>query len=92
METYEFQSLSRVGSTSKLAPVWLHKSEQPIRSQISSLTQLLTMTPTPKFSDQEEEEIDFNRLDLSGLTGQHKTLAQQGIHEPIGPTYIFCCL
>ena len=36
------QELNR--STSKLAPDWLHKSEQPIRSQVSKLTQLWTMT------------------------------------------------
>ena len=41
--------MSRVGSTSKLAPDWLHKSEQPIRSLVSKLTQLLTMTTTHKF-------------------------------------------
>ena len=32
-----------------LAPDWLHESEQPIRSQNSKLTQLLTMTATHKF-------------------------------------------
>ena len=53
METYELQSLSRVVSTSKLAPDWLLKSEQPIRSQDSKLTQLLTMTQTHKFLPQE---------------------------------------
>ena len=31
------------------APDWLHKSEQPIRSQVSKLAQLLTMTTTHKF-------------------------------------------
>ena len=36
-------------STSKLAPDWLHMSEQPIRSQVSKLTKLLTMTATKKF-------------------------------------------
>ena len=50
MEIYELQSLSRVGSTSMMAPDWLHKSEQPIRSQVRKLTQLLTMTQTHKFS------------------------------------------
>ena len=43
-EIYELQSLSRVVSTIKLAPDWLHKSEQPIRSQANMLTQLLTTT------------------------------------------------
>ena len=32
-----------------LAPNWLHKSEQPIRSHASKLTQPLTMTQTQKF-------------------------------------------
>ena len=40
-------------SKSKLAPDWLHKSEQPIRSQESKLTKLLTMTKTHKFPVQE---------------------------------------
>ena len=51
MKIYELQSLSRDGSTSKLAPDWLHKSE--IRSQDSKLTQLLTMNTTHKFPLQE---------------------------------------
>ena len=42
MEIYELQSLSRDGSTSKLAPDWLHTSKQPIRIQDRKLTQLLT--------------------------------------------------
>ena len=41
-----------MGSISKLAPDWLHKSEQLIRSQVSNLTQLLTMTQTHKFPPQ----------------------------------------
>ena len=49
-EIYELQSLSRVGSTSKLAPDWLHRHEQPIRGQVSKLTQLLTITQTHKFT------------------------------------------
>ena len=52
VETYEFKSWSRVVSTSKLAPDWLPKSEQPIKSQLSKLTQLLTMTTTHKFPPQ----------------------------------------
>ena len=42
--------MSRVRSTNKLALDWLYKSEQPIRSQVSKLTQLLTLTTTQKFS------------------------------------------
>ena len=33
-------AMARVSSTSKLAPDWLQKREQPIRSQVSRLTQL----------------------------------------------------
>ena len=43
-------------SISQLAPDWLHASEQPIRSQVSKLTQFLTLTTTHKFRLQEEEE------------------------------------
>ena len=43
------KSLSIVVSTSKLAPDWLHKSEQPIRSQVSKLTYFFTTTTTHKF-------------------------------------------
>ena len=42
MEIYELKSLSKVVSTSQLASDWLHKSEKPIRSQVSKLTQLLS--------------------------------------------------
>jgi len=40
-------------STSKLAPDWLHMSEQPIRRQVSKLAKLLTVTQTHKFPLQE---------------------------------------
>ena len=36
-------------STCKLAPDWLHKSEQPIRCQVDKLDEFLTMTQTHKF-------------------------------------------
>ena len=52
-ETYALESLS----TSKLAPNWLYKSVQPIRGQISKLTQLLTLTRTQKFPPQEKEHM-----------------------------------
>ena len=45
-EIYELKWLSRVGSTSKLAPDWLHNQSKAMGQQI--LTQLLTMTPTHK--------------------------------------------
>ena len=49
MEIYEFKSLSRVVSTGKLAPNWLHRSEQPIRSQVSKLTERLTWLQLKSF-------------------------------------------
>ena len=41
-----------LGQFAVLASDWLQKNEQPIRSRISSLTQLLTMTITHKFPPQ----------------------------------------
>ena len=41
-----------------LAPDWLHKSEQQIRSQVSKLTQFLTMTTTHKFPSQIDRDPD----------------------------------
>ena len=49
VEIFELLLWSRVVSTSQLAPYWLYRSEKPIRSQNSTLTQLLTMTTTQKF-------------------------------------------
>ena len=60
-------SLSRVVSTSMLAPDWLHKSEQPIRSK---LTKLLTMTQTQKFPLQPLPD-GSGRGQHSGGLGQH---------------------
>ena len=34
---------------SKMAPDWLHTTEQPVRSQVSKLIQRLTMTTTHNF-------------------------------------------
>ena len=41
MEIYELKSLSRVVSTSKLAPDWLHNSEKPMKRQVRKLTPTL---------------------------------------------------
>ena len=49
----KFMSCKELGQAS--APDRLHKSEQPIRSQISKLTQLLTMTTTEKFPLQKRD-------------------------------------
>ena len=43
-----------------VAPDWLNKSEQPIRSQISKLTELLTMTRTHKFPLQRPDQTESN--------------------------------
>ena len=51
MELYEFKSLSRVVSTSKLAPDLLTQEyKQPIRSQVSKLTKLLTQLQLTSFN------------------------------------------
>ena len=44
-----FWVVPRAVSTSKLAPDWLHKSEQPIRSQVGKLTHLMTIATIYKF-------------------------------------------
>ena len=59
--------MSRVVSTSKLAPAWLHKSEQPITSRASKLTQLLTMTTTYKFPPQEIQLVALAALQVFKL-------------------------
>ena len=38
-----------LGQRANLSPDWLPKNKGPIRSQVSSLTQLLTLTTTQKF-------------------------------------------
>ena len=57
-------------STSKLAPDWLHNiSEQPFRSLVSKLTQLLTMTTTHKFPPQVPRvEVDLRDKRGGGQT------------------------
>ena len=64
--------MSTVVSTSKLAPDLLLKSQQPIRSQISKLTQLLTVTTTHKFPLQEQlakfSSDSLSRLGQDGLS------------------------
>ena len=73
MEIYQLQSLSRVVSTRKLTPDWLHESEQPIRSQDSKLTQLLTMTTTHKFPHQPglDSALVLPRMDRLDYPHQH---------------------
>ena len=61
MEIYELLSLSTVGSTSKLASDWLHKSEQSLRGQVSTLIHLLTMTTTHKFPPQVHFHPDYQK-------------------------------
>ena len=76
-ETFELQSLSRGVSTRKLAPDWLHRSEQPIRSQVTKLTQLLTVTTTHKFPVQDldvENKSLALRLDVNGVREEETVL------------------
>ena len=67
-------------STSKLDPDWLRKSEQPIRSQVSKLTKLSTMTQTHKFPLQEaaaESEV------CQGVAAHLKKIASWGIRNQV---------
>ena len=57
-----------------LAPDWLHKSEQqPIRSEVSKLIQLLTVTPTHKFPHQPglDSALVLPRMDRLDYPHQH---------------------
>ena len=58
--------MTRVVLTSKLALDWLHKSEQPIRSQDSKLSQCLTMTTTHKIPLEEKEAEDEEEEEEEG--------------------------
>ena len=71
MEIYESWSLSRVVSTSKLAPDWLPKSEQPIRSQVSKLSKLLTMTATHKIPSQDVVLVEQGAAAEVGVVDEH---------------------
>ena len=46
---------------------WLNKSEQPIRSQVSKLTQLLTLSQTHKFPSAAEDCLPQGGLHPGGL-------------------------
>ena len=57
---------------SKLASVdRLHKSEQPIRSHVSKLTQLLTMPTTHKFALQVRSQRAGNRFRIVALSNAY---------------------
>ena len=83
-------------STSKLAPDWLHKSEQPISSQISKLTQFLTMTTTHKFPLQVSEVmmsmpnrhyfgVDFSKFpDIPEVQGEGAGQVLLPVDKPSG--------
>ena len=43
-----------LGQRANLAPDWLPENKEPIRSKVHSLTQLLTLTTTQKFSPLEK--------------------------------------
>ena len=66
-------------SRSKLAPDWLHEGEQPIESQVSKLTQLLTMTTSHKFPAQvdEDEEVAWECVAEGGYPEPVLTLAEE---------------
>ena len=52
-----YSQCQEFGQRSNLAPDWLPENIEPIRSQVSSLTQCLTLTTTQKFLHQEIEEF-----------------------------------
>ena len=67
-----------LGQRYDLAPDWLHESKEPIRSQVSKLTKLLTMTKTHKFPFQvndihykktDEADLDWDNLDEDAILG-----------------------
>ena len=60
-----------------LAPDWLYKSEKPIRSQVSLLTKLLTLTKTQKFPSQVGD-----RLVAAGGLGLRGPLATVEVYTP----------
>ena len=59
------------GQRANLAPDWLPKNNEPIRSRVSFLTQLLTLTTTQKFPSQ-ASAIDF--LDDCEVKSQKRLL------------------
>ena len=69
--------MSRVVSTSRLAPDWLDESEQSIRSLVSKLTQLLIRTESHKFPPQHVNVTDDvgSLENLVLLVNLHKTLS-----------------
>ena len=75
-----FWVVPRAVSTSKLAPDWLHKSEQPIRSQVSKLTLLLTMITTNKFPLKADNIDGFTNYTANRWTreGQNEYLRRGG--------------
>jgi hypothetical protein len=68
-------------STIKLAPDWLPKSEQPIRSQESKLIHLLTMTTTHKFPLQATPITDNHHAHLPPQQQQQQQAVEGGGQE-----------
>ena len=58
METFELKSGQQLGQRTD----WLPESKQPIRSQESSLTQLLTMITTLKFPPKEKRRKEKRKM------------------------------
>ena len=61
-----------------MAPNWLHKSEQPIRSRVSKLTQVLTITTTHKFPSLVGGS-SVAELGVAGEGGGQEPLVGQGL-------------
>ena len=80
METNELWSSSRVVLTSKVAPDWLHKSEQPIRSQVRKLTQTFDMTTTQEFPLQSMSSTSlFGRQSMASLNYMKEILEMRSL-------------
>ena len=66
-----------LGQRANLAPDWLPENKEPIRSQVSSLTKLLTLTTTQKFPSHQctcilsKVEIFVHNIFLSKLAVQY---------------------
>ena len=74
--------MSKFVSTHKLAPDWLPKSEQPIRSQESKLIHLLTMTTTHRFPLQATPITDNHHAHLPPQQQQQQAVEGGGQESP----------
>ena len=60
MYTSSSSQSQEFGQGANLASDWLHESYQPIRCQVSKLTQLLIVFQTQKFPPQDSQVFDYS--------------------------------